>query len=120
MKDAESIHIRLLEEDDPPSIAAAFQNMGWNKPEGQYRRYLQEQAAGTRTCFVATVDGHDFGLGKFNIVILTDDPPTVFGKAHSIVINQHVPNVLRSAYREMDDEDYVILWPSALTEFTVL
>lgn len=29
--------------------------MGWNKPEDQYQRYLQEQLAGTRTCFVATV-----------------------------------------------------------------
>ena len=69
---------------------------------------------------VANVDGHDFGLGEFNIFILTDDPTAVFGKAHSIVINQRLPNVLRSAYREMDGEDYVILWPSALTDFNVL
>ena len=26
---------------------------------------------------VATVDGHDFGSGEFNIFILTDDPVTV-------------------------------------------
>jgi hypothetical protein len=41
VKDAETVHIRLLEESDPPTIAAAFQNMGWNKPESQYRRYLR-------------------------------------------------------------------------------
>ncbi len=69
---------------------------------------------------VATVDGHDFGSGEFNIFILTDDPATVFGKAHGIVVNQGVPNVMRSAYRDMDAEDYVILWPSSLTEFSVL
>jgi hypothetical protein len=69
---------------------------------------------------VATVDGHDFGSGEFNIFVLTDDPATVFGKAHGIVINQGVPNVMRSAYREMDREEYVILWPSSLTEFSVL
>jgi len=69
---------------------------------------------------VATVDGHDFGLGEFNIFVLTDDPATVFGKAHGIVISQGVPNGMRSAYREMDGEDYVILWPSSLTEFSVL
>jgi len=68
----------------------------------------------------ANVDGHDFGSGTFNIFILTDDPTTVFGKAHAIVINQGVPNALRSAYREMGGEDYVILWPSALTEFSVV
>jgi hypothetical protein len=69
---------------------------------------------------VATVDGHDFGSGEFNIFVLTDDPATVFGKAHGIVTSQGVPNALRSAYREMDGEDYVILWPSSLTEFSVL
>lgn len=69
---------------------------------------------------VANVDGHDFGSGTFNIFILTDDPKTVFGKAHSIVTRESVPNVLRSAYREMHGENYVILWPSALSEFSVL
>jgi hypothetical protein len=69
---------------------------------------------------VATVDGHDFGPSEFNIFVLTDDPATVFGKAHGIVISQGVRNVMRSAYREMDGEDYVILWPSSLTEFSVL
>ena len=69
---------------------------------------------------VATVDGHDFGSGKFNIFVLTDDPTTVFGKAHAIVVNLGVRNVMRSAYRALDSEDYVILWPSSLTEFSVL
>ena len=53
----ETAQIRLLEESDPPSIAAAFNKMGWNKPEAQYRRYLREQATGTRTCFIAIFDG---------------------------------------------------------------
>ena len=47
MEHAQTVQIRLLEESDPPSIAAAFKNMGWNKPETQYQRYLQEQMAGT-------------------------------------------------------------------------
>ena len=66
MRDAETIQIRLLEERDPPRIAAAFNNMGWNKPETQYRRYLHEQAAGTRTCFVAMIDGHFAGYVTVN------------------------------------------------------
>jgi len=69
---------------------------------------------------VAAVDGHDFGSGKLNIFVLTDDPVTVFGKAHGIVMNQGVANVMQSAYREMDGEDYTILWPSSLTKFSVL
>ncbi len=43
MENVETIQIRLLEESDPPSIAAAFKKMGWKKPETQYQRYLQEQ-----------------------------------------------------------------------------
>jgi hypothetical protein len=68
----------------------------------------------------ATVDGHDFGLGKFNIFIFADDPATLFDKAHRIVVEQGVPNVLQSAYREMDGENFTVLWPSSLTEFDVL
>jgi hypothetical protein len=69
---------------------------------------------------LATVDGHDFGLGEFNIFILTDDPAESFDKAHRVVADQGVPNAMRSAYRQLDGEDYVILWPSSLKEFKVL
>ena len=66
MENAETIQIRLLEESDPPSMSAAFTNMGWKKPEAQYQRYLQEQMAGTRTCFVATIDGQFGGYVTVN------------------------------------------------------
>lgn len=66
MDNAESIHIRLLEKSDPPSMAAGFMNMGWCKPEIQYRRYLDEQVAGVRTCFVAIVDGQFAGYVTVN------------------------------------------------------
>ena len=66
MGNAETVRIRLLEESDPPSIAAAFANMGWNKPETQFRRYLHEQVAETRTCFVAIADGQFAGYVTVN------------------------------------------------------
>ena len=66
MEDGATVQIRLLEESDPPSVAAAFKVMGWNKPETQYRRYLHEQAAGTRMCFVASVDGQFAGYVTVN------------------------------------------------------
>ena len=69
---------------------------------------------------LATVDGHDFGLGEFNIFILTDDPAESFNNAHRVVADQGVPNAMRSAYRQLDGEDYVILWPSSLKKFKVL
>ena len=69
---------------------------------------------------LATVDGHDFGLGQFNIFVLTDAPAASFRKAQEIINSLGVPHVMRSAYRELDGEDYVILWPSSLKEFKVL
>jgi len=69
---------------------------------------------------LATVDGHDFGLGEFNIFILTDDPAESFNKAHRVVTHEGVPHAMRSAYRQVDGEEYVILWPSSIKEFKVL
>lgn len=60
------IAIRPMNEDDPVAIAAAFAQMGWNKPEAQYRHYLDEQVAGNRTCFVANVDGQFAGYVTVN------------------------------------------------------
>jgi hypothetical protein len=46
--------------------AAAFKKIGWKKPETQYQRYFQEQMAGTRTCFVVTIDGQFAGYVTVN------------------------------------------------------
>jgi len=66
------------------------------------------------------VDGHDFGSGKFNIFVLTNEPTATFAQAHQVILDEAIPNELRSAYRDVSGDDYVILWPSALTEFSVL
>jgi len=66
MDNADTLQIRFLEENDPPSIAAAFTNMGWDKSEAQYRRYLREQVEGTRTCFVAIFDWQFAGYVTVN------------------------------------------------------
>jgi GNAT superfamily N-acetyltransferase len=57
----DGLQIRPLQDDDPPVIAAAFEKLGWPKPESQYRGYLAEQDAGTRNVLVATVDGEYAG-----------------------------------------------------------
>jgi GNAT superfamily N-acetyltransferase len=66
MDNAPNLAIRPLNEHDPVVIAASFAQMGWNKPEAQYRQYLSEQAAGTRMCFVAIVDGQFAGYVTVN------------------------------------------------------
>lgn len=60
------LQIRLLNDEDPPIIAAAFDRIGWCKPEAKYRRYLDEQSAGRRTCFVAAVHGEFAGYVTVN------------------------------------------------------
>jgi GNAT superfamily N-acetyltransferase len=62
----QKLDIRLLNERDPNVISAAFAQMGWNKPEAQYRKYLREQVAGLRTCFIAIFGGQFAGYVSVN------------------------------------------------------
>ncbi|MBV8113460.1 MAG: GNAT family N-acetyltransferase [Silvibacterium sp.] len=41
---------------DLPAAAAAFSSIGWIKPVTLFERYLAEQAAGTRSCWVAHLE----------------------------------------------------------------
>jgi len=45
--------IRLLESDDIPEIAKAFQQLRWDKPALQYERYLMEQVLEIRDVYIA-------------------------------------------------------------------
>ena len=65
--------IRLLEQQDIASIAAAFTALGWNKPASQYERYLAEQEANERVVLVALIDD-DFA-GYVTIVWHSHYPP---------------------------------------------
>lgn len=49
--------VRALAADDPPTIAAAFEAIGWDKPQAKYEQYLAQQAEGARDVFVADLDG---------------------------------------------------------------
>ena len=51
------IAIRRLESRDAPVMAAAFEAIGWPKPESQFARYTAEQSSGERDCWVAEVGG---------------------------------------------------------------
>ncbi|MGG4399040.1 hypothetical protein ABEW61_02855 [Paenibacillus amylolyticus] len=41
-----SVHIRLLNENDPVIISKAFQEQGWGRSPEQYLHYLAEQQNG--------------------------------------------------------------------------
>ncbi|HEY2171241.1 MAG TPA: GNAT family N-acetyltransferase [Candidatus Angelobacter sp.] len=62
----QDVEIRVLSENDPETISAAFKDIGWGTPVAQYQRYLAEQAAGSRLCFVATVNRQFAGYVTVN------------------------------------------------------
>jgi hypothetical protein len=65
------------------------------------------------------VDGHDFGSGEFNIFVFTDWPREIFDAARQLIMKSAFQKQLRAAYREHGKDDYVILWPEHLEEFSV-
>lgn len=53
--------IRALEGADITEIAAAFAEIGWNKPASQYELYLRDQTLRIRDMYVAYVNGQFAG-----------------------------------------------------------
>ena len=66
------------------------------------------------------VDGHDFGSGEMNIFIYTDNPTKTFAEIKSLIGSQDHWTDARVAYREIEKDDYTILWPKDLLEFKLL
>jgi hypothetical protein len=67
----------------------------------------------------SSVDGHDFGSGEMNIFVETQDPAGAFADVVAAFGGSPRWADLRAAYREATGEDYEILWPQTLTEFSV-
>ena len=65
------------------------------------------------------VDGYDLGSGEMNIFILTDRPKSAFDSAKDILQRHALWPQMRAAYRNIDAEDYTILWPANLKTFGV-
>ena len=57
----QEILIRLMTADDCEIITKAFAAQNWNKPLMQYRKYLNEQTAGTREVLIAETSGEFAG-----------------------------------------------------------
>lgn len=69
----------------------------------------------------AEVDGHDIGSGEVNIFIHANDPVNSFRIAKSILEDDGVElNNIKAAYRKLNGEHYIPLWPENLVDFTVM
>lgn len=67
----------------------------------------------------ADVDGWDFGSGEMNIFIYADDPQAAFDRAKATVEAHGRLANIRAAYRDVDGEDFTVLWPEGLSTFEV-
>lgn len=65
------------------------------------------------------VDGHDIGSSEANIFVLTDNPTTSWQKIKLFLETCCATNSLRVAYRQLSEEEYVMLWPKELDHFDV-
>jgi hypothetical protein len=65
------------------------------------------------------VDGHDVGMGEMNIFLLTDDPQGCFDKVRAILECHSAWTTIRVGYREISQDEFVILFPKNLTKFAV-
>jgi ribosomal protein S18 acetylase RimI-like enzyme len=72
-----NIRIHLLQKSDIQPIAAAFAQLGWDKPASQYERYLKEQQTGERLVLVAS----DGGIFAGYLTILWESPYPFFWQA---------------------------------------
>ena len=65
------------------------------------------------------VDGHDFGSGKANIFIHTNDPHRTLKEVLGILSGHKFWPDTVIAYRETLGTEYTVLWPKGTTEFHV-
>jgi len=50
---------------------------------------------------------------------LTDLPRFAFRQVQEVAQRKHLQREMRAAYRELEEEAYVILWPPDLSEFNI-
>jgi hypothetical protein len=60
----------------------------------------------------ADMDGHDIGSGQTNLFIFTSDPSATFQAAKPILQKAMMLKSLTAAFRDVDGEDYTVIWPS--------
>lgn len=65
------------------------------------------------------VDGHDAGSGEVNIFIRTNFPERAFSDLQEVLASRGLLIHARAAYREVEKDEYTILWPKGLKEFAI-
>jgi hypothetical protein len=63
----------------------------------------------------ADVDGHDIGSGQTNLFLFTSDPAAAFQAAKPVLQKAGLIKNLTAAFRDVDGEDYTVIWPTGST-----
>ena len=85
--------IRLLESEDIPHMAEAFERLGWNKPASQYERYYMEQISNLRDVYAAFIE--NTFAGYLTICWSSPYPPFRAAKIPEIVDFNVLPQFRR-------------------------
>jgi hypothetical protein len=91
----------------------------WPAASVDFDRLIEIEDAVASRLQGSEVDGHDYGAGEANLFILTQDPPRTFHSIKDVLEQQDALCELRAAFRRVDQSDYVVLWPTNLTEFKI-
>jgi hypothetical protein len=78
-----------------------------------------EEALEPRLTGKAAVDGHDMGSGEMNIFVETNDPVKTFAEVEATMRLSSLWAGMRAAYREIDGDEYIVVWPPGLSTFRV-
>ena len=66
--------------------------------------------------YFAVVDGHDCGRGEMNIFVFTNEPQEAFDRAKIAIENFGLLHNMSAAYRLVEGEEHVRLWPVGSTQ----
>ncbi len=68
----------------------------------------------------ADVDGHDFGSGQANIFIITTIPEANYAKIRDKFGDRLQKEQMKIAYRELGKDNFIVLYPNSLENFTII
>jgi hypothetical protein len=68
---------------------------------------------------LGNVDGHDAGSGEMNIFIFTDHPQLAFDRIKSLLGTRDFMPDLKAAYRQTGTDDFAIVYPDDLAQFSI-
>jgi hypothetical protein len=66
------------------------------------------------------VDGHDLSSGEMNLLVCTDEPLAAFEDAAAALSSGPRWLDVRAAYRLVEGDEYVVLWPATLQQFDLI